>query len=78
MADCGPVAFLRAARPWLGLPLLALLALLTAAPAAAQLPGLPAQTAEPPAIAGEIDQLVKTLEDPQRRQQLVQDLKAIL
>ena len=78
MTDCGPVAFLRAARPWLGLPLLALLALLTAAPAAAQLPGLPAQTAEPPAIAGEIDQLVKTLEDPQRRQQLVQDLKAIL
>ncbi len=78
MTDRVRRVFLRAAMPWLSLPMVALLALLVAAPATAQLPGLPAANAEEPAITGELDQLVKTLEDPQRRQQLVQDLKAIL
>lgn len=56
------------------------LGLFVAAPAAAQLPGMATgggESAGKP-VAGDLDQLVKTLEDPQRRDQLLQDLKALL
>jgi len=54
------------------------LGLLAAVPAAAQLPGLPATSGGEAKTAGDLEQLVKTLEDPARRDQLVQDLKTIL
>src|SRR3546814_8097933 len=52
--------------------------LLGTVPAWAQIPGLPATTETPPAAGGELEQLVKTLEDPQRRDRLLIDLKALL
>src|SRR3546814_15818109 len=52
--------------------------LLGTVPAWAQIPGLPATTETPPAAGGELEQLVKTLEDPQRRDRLLLDLKALL
>lgn len=49
------------------------------APAAAQIPGVPSTSAEKPAaVGGDLEQLVKTLEDPQRRDQLLRDLKGLL
>lgn len=55
------------------------LMLLMALPAAAQLPGLASSGGgEAKAAPSELEQLVDTLEDPQRREQLVQDLKALL
>jgi len=56
------------------------LILLFAVPAVAQVPGLPGVTADEKAQAlpGDLNQLVDTLEDPQRRDRLVQDLKALL
>lgn len=59
------------------------LCLLGAAPAVAQIPGIPGATSdkaapEKPAAGSELEQLVRTLEDPQRRDQLLRDLKGLL
>lgn len=66
----------------LNLPVLLLgllLAVLCAAPTAvAQLPALPTAGGGAKAAAGDLEQLVNTLEDPQRRDQLVKDLRTLL
>ncbi|MEQ8816735.1 MAG: mechanosensitive ion channel [Thalassobaculum sp.] len=56
------------------------LTLLVAVPAAAQVPGLPGTgtAGDGQAVTGDLEQLVKTLDDPQRRDQLIQDLKSLL
>ncbi|EDP62087.1 MscS Mechanosensitive ion channel [alpha proteobacterium BAL199] len=63
------------------LPIVALcLTLLVVAPAMGQVPGLSTGGVgeAAPAVAGNLEQLVNTLEDPQRREQLLKDLKSLL
>lgn len=63
------------------LPIVALcLSLFVVAPAVAQMPGLASggATESAPAPGGNLEQLVNTLEDPQRREQLMKDLKSLL
>lgn len=69
------------ASPFLRLLRFALLSivLLAAAPAAAQIPSLSTGgNGDTVAATTDLEQLVKTLEDPQRRDQLLQDLKTLL
>ena len=56
------------------------LSLFAALPLQAQVPGLPGSgTADAaPAVPGDLEKLVNTLEDPARRDQLLRDLKTLL